>query len=89
MVATAWRIVNSEDIVTTVPLATTQLLVEGFGSLTLALLLKSISTLNYEHVGMPVTFTTHTGSIEGNHGMLQYLDAVKEGQLKVSAVTAG
>ena len=75
-VAVAWRLVNTEDIVTTVPLATPHLLVDGLPALKFFLLLKSIPPLNYEHVGTPVVFTTHNGSIEGNHGMYQYLEAL-------------
>lgn len=81
-VSVAWRIVNTEDIVTTVPLATPQLMVnslplaEGLAAGKFGLLLKSLPALNYSHIGSPVAFTTHTGSIEGNHGMLQYLAAL-------------
>lgn len=74
-VAAAWRIVNTEDIVTTVPLATGALSASRADG-TFALLMKTSPQLNYEHVGVAVCFTNHTGSIEGNHGMLQYLGAL-------------
>ncbi|HEY6342492.1 MAG TPA: hypothetical protein VIY49_13435 [Bryobacteraceae bacterium] len=32
--------------------------------------------LNYEHVGAPVSFTVHNGSIVANHQMQVYLEAV-------------
>lgn len=75
-VPVAWRVVNTEDIVTTVPLATVQLMSQDFAGLKLALLLKTLANLNYQHVGQAVCFTTHTGSIEGNHSMVEYLAAL-------------
>jgi hypothetical protein len=75
-VPAAWRIVNTEDIVTTVPLATASLISAGLPGNAFALLMKSIPQLNYEHCGSMVAFTSQNGSIASNHGMLQYLAAL-------------
>jgi triacylglycerol lipase len=66
----AWRVVNTEDIVTTVPLATPALTPK------LLDLLKPTHHLDYEHVGTPVNFTKNNGSVIGNHGMATYLAAL-------------
>jgi len=67
----AWRIVNTEDIVPTLPLATPDLLTvlpHGIWGTFLALKPK----LNFEHVGEPVCFTENRGDIPGNHDMTLY-----------------
>jgi len=74
-VPAAWRIVNTEDIVTTVPLATPALVSGVLPGNAFALLLKTIPQLNYEHCGSMVGFTSQNGSIAANHAMLQYLAA--------------
>ena len=68
-VTPAIRVVNSEDIVTTVPLSTTNL--SGGTSLGLVLdgLPKAERSLDYEHVGDAATFTVNKGSIADNHNM--------------------
>jgi triacylglycerol lipase len=90
-----WRIVNTEDIVNTVPLAATavaELNLTGLdnvardiekvpliGSRVTRPLNRVRSLLdgeNYEHVGTPVDFTQHNGSIVANHEMETYLTAL-------------
>jgi hypothetical protein len=68
-VAAAWRIVNTEDIVTTVPLATPALSASRPDG-AFALLMKTSPQLNYEHVGVAVCFTTHTGRLKAITGCL-------------------
>ncbi len=75
-VPTAWRIVNTEDIVTTVPLATPALSAGMVPHNPLTFLNNLGQNLDYEHVGNSVPFTTHTGSIEGNHAMQVYIAAL-------------
>ena len=75
-VPTCWRVVNTEDIVTTVPLATPKIsstsVPLSFWGATLAL----ARNLDFEHVGRPVCFTTHAGSITANHEMAAYINAL-------------
>jgi hypothetical protein len=82
-----FRIVNTEDIVNTVPLAATAIAefkLSGLFVKTLSLMplmrpLKRIqslfSGLNYQHVGTPVDFTVHKGNIVDNHAMDTYISA--------------
>jgi triacylglycerol lipase len=74
-VAARWRIVNSEDLVTTVPLASTRLGVVS-GPQVVAAALSRLDKLDYEHVGDSIPFTVHRGSIAGNHDMQLYLDVI-------------
>ena len=76
-VTTRWRIVNTEDIVTTVPIATPKLLSPMPPHNPLGMLLMWANRLDYEHVGDAVTFTTHKGSIIGNHEMPTYIAALQ------------
>jgi len=76
-VAVGWRIVNTEDIVTTVPLATPELFSSDVPHSPLGMVLMLARHLNYEHVGTPVNFTTHNGTIPANHAMQVYLNALK------------
>jgi len=76
-VAVGWRIVNTEDIVTTVPLATPELFASQAPHSPLGMVLMLAGHLNYEHVGTPVSFTTHKGTIPANHAMQVYIDALK------------
>lgn len=70
----AWRIVNTEDIVPTLPLATVELLqIRGV----LQVIAEFFGKFEYEHVGMPVCFTTQSGSIPANHDMATYLAAIQ------------
>jgi predicted lipase len=71
-VAPHWRVVNTEDIVTTVPLATATIAALAPHS-PLGFLLLLSKDLNYEHVGEPVSFTEQRGSITANHDMALYL----------------
>jgi len=75
-VPVAWRIVNTEDIVTTVPLATPVFSAGLAATNPLAFLSRFGQDLNYEHVGNAVVFTNHTGTIMGNHDMDGYLAAL-------------
>jgi triacylglycerol lipase len=76
-VAVAWRIVNTEDIVTTVPIATPDLFSNESPHTPLGMMLMLAKKLNFKHVGTPVSFTTHNGSIGGNHAMQTYINALK------------
>jgi triacylglycerol lipase len=67
-VTPAIRVVNSEDIVTTIPLATTKLSGASLGLL-LDELLRHAGSLDYQHVGDAATFTLNRGSIADNHNM--------------------
>lgn len=72
-----WRIANTEDIVTTVPLATAR--IDGAGTVkvtAIGLVLARIEGLEYQHVGDAVPFTAQRGSIVGNHDMQMYHDTV-------------
>jgi triacylglycerol lipase len=90
-----WRIVNTEDIVNTVPLAATAVAELNLTGLdhaareieNLRLLGPSVARpinrvrslldgANYEHVGTPVDFTRHNGSIVANHQIETYLAAL-------------
>ena len=91
----AWRIVNTEDIVNTVPLAATaveEMNLRGLDNMArdvekvpllgprLAGRVRRVRSLldgeNFEHVGTPVDFTQHNGSIVANHQMETYLTAL-------------
>jgi len=80
----AWRVVNTEDIVPTLPLAT-PVLVGGSAPLILRLAQELGQKLNYEHAGTAVCFTTHTGSIAGNHSMQVYIAAIQGAQATAPA----
>jgi len=90
-----WRIVNTEDMVNTVPLAATavaELNLTGLDNVArdvervpllgprVAGRLDRVRSLldggDYEHVGTPVDFTQHNGSIVANHQMETYLTAL-------------
>ena len=72
-VPACWRVVNTEDIVTTVPLATVNVAGGTVPTLsTLGLALRAFNQLDYMHVGVPVSFMEHKGSIVGNHDMTLY-----------------
>jgi triacylglycerol lipase len=75
-VPTGWRIVNTEDIVTTVPIATPVLTSSRLPHSVLTGILLLAHRLDYEHVGNPVNFTVHNGSILANHEMPTYLAAL-------------
>ncbi len=75
-IACRWRVANTEDIVTTVPIATPELVSSTFDHSPLAMLLMLAHHLDYEHVGNAVTFTMHKGSIVANHGMPTYAEAL-------------
>lgn len=87
-----WRIVNTEDIVNTVPLAATAVVelhltalravmrdLERFPLLgprvkePLGRVGSLLDGASYEHVGTPVDFTEHHGTIVANHEMQTYL----------------
>ena len=75
-IATAWRVVNTEDLVTTVPLSTPTV---GSAKPThglLGVLVGMVRKLDFEHVGSAVTFTAFNGSIVANHQMATYVSAV-------------
>ena len=71
-----WRIVNTEDIVTTVPLATPGLFSDEHPHSPLGIMLMLSRNLNFEHVGNAVSFTVHNGSIAANHAMATYIGAL-------------
>jgi triacylglycerol lipase len=78
-VGQAWRVTNTEDVVTTVPLATPILLPGEHVNTALSLVLMMARGLNYAHAGTPVCFTAHNGSIMANHALQVYSDALKAG----------
>lgn len=79
----SYRIINSEDLIQSIPFPTTQVLdddslqnmSEGTKLRFLALqkILKEItggqSEKQYEHIGIPITFTHQTGTVGGNHNL--------------------
>jgi len=79
----SYRIINSEDLIQSVPLPTTELIDEetrkgmsagGLERLArvkafLEHLTKGQSEKHYQHIGVPVTFTQQTGTIAGNHNL--------------------
>jgi predicted lipase len=73
-----WRVVNTEDIVTTVPLATLVLETVKADMLHMVVALATHlgQKLDFEHVGVPVNFTTHNQSVIGNHDIKTYIDAL-------------
>lgn len=75
----SWRIANTEDIVTTVPLSTlvfSSAKLNTFHAI-LALASREGHSLNFEHVGVPINFTWFKGSIAENHSMLTYNAAIR------------
>ncbi len=72
----AFRIANSEDIVTTVPLASPKLLSTNLPTGLFNTLLVLANRLDFQHVGVPVYFTAHNASITANHDMALYKNAV-------------
>jgi hypothetical protein len=76
-IAAAWRVVNSEDLVPTLPIATPELFPDEHPHTPLGMMLMLAHDLCYEHVGVQVSFTTHKGTIPGNHAMLVYQAAVQ------------
>jgi hypothetical protein len=73
-VASLWRIVNTEDIVTTVRIATSDSASSSSPHGALGAFLMLAHHLDYEHVGHTVTFTTHNGSI--HHQLATYAGAL-------------
>jgi triacylglycerol lipase len=75
-----WRVANTEDIVTTVPLSTARIdaadAVKAPDLSILGVILKAVSGPEYQHVGDAVPFTVQRGSIVGNHDMVMYHDTV-------------
>ena len=72
-----WRIANTEDIVTTVWLATGR--IDAAGSTehsAVGIVLERISGLEFQHVGDAVPFTVQRGSIVQNHDMAMYRDTI-------------
>lgn len=87
-----YRIINSEDLIQSIPLPTTKILDEaslsGLNPVKqqrvalsrefLKLVTKGQSEQQYQHVGLPITFTHQTGSIGGNHNHTKtYRQALK------------
>jgi triacylglycerol lipase len=73
----AWRVVNTEDVVPTLPLATATLgAPSGIQETAVNRVLEFLSQLDYEHVGNAVTFTVQRGSIAGNHDLQLCRDMV-------------
>jgi hypothetical protein len=88
-----YRIINSEDLIQSVPLPTTQVVDdETFNSMSptrkartfwvrgiLETITNGQSAKHYQHVGIPVTFTKQTGTIAGNHNLSKtYREALEE-----------
>jgi hypothetical protein len=75
-IATAWRIVNTEDLVTTVPLSTPTPGSVKMPHGLLGVLIGIARKLGFEHVGSTVNITKFNGSILANHQMPTYLTAL-------------
>jgi hypothetical protein len=79
----SYRIINSEDLIQSVPLPTTEIVDdETFDGMNLSKqarflalkeFLKAItngqSEKHYQHIGIPITFTKQTGKMAGNHNL--------------------
>lgn len=83
-VKTCWRIVNTEDLVPTVPLATPELGVGEAGSVGAEalklLLLDRLQKLVYTHAGESVPFTVQRNTIVDNHDMKMYRGMIAAAQ---------
>ncbi|HEY7336125.1 MAG TPA: lipase family protein [Bryobacteraceae bacterium] len=75
-VPVAWRTVNTEDLVTTVPLSTPKLEPGKSAHGLLGVFIGLAPKLDFEHVGSAVSFTAFNGSIAANHQMQTYIDAL-------------
>jgi triacylglycerol lipase len=75
-VTMGWRIANTEDIVTTVPLATPNLEIPVLPHNALGILLMLSHDLDYTHVGAAVNFTVNHGSVVQNHAIATYSAAL-------------
>jgi hypothetical protein len=88
----SYRVINSEDLIQSVPLPTTQVIdPPTFNGMKLAKkqrvlfvreFLKKITEgqneKHYQHVGIPITFTKQTGTVGGNHNLtVTYREALK------------
>ena len=82
-----FRVINSEDIISAVPLASPRLLpedeigemVEGLGKLGESILkfTSLLPNLDFYHVGRTIPFTVHKGSILENHIAATYQEAIQ------------
>lgn len=87
----SFRIINSEDLIQSVPLPTTKIVDQKtFSSMSPAKKARFISFRQflkgitggqsekcYQHVGLPITFTQQTGTIAGNHNLTKtYREAI-------------
>jgi len=79
-IAIAWRTVNTEDLVTTVPISTPTLGSAKPPHGLLGVLIGMARKLDFEHVGSAVSFTAFNGSIVANHQMPTYLTALESAQ---------
>jgi hypothetical protein len=88
----SYRVINSEDLIQSVPLPTTQVIdpatLNGMKSAEkqrvdfVREFLKKITggqnEKHYQHVGIPITFTKQTGTVGGNHNLtVTYREALK------------
>ncbi len=78
-----FRVANSEDIVPTLPLASVELTSnstdttsQSLEKIRPALLPALLADLDYHHVGEPIYFTHHKGSIADNHIVPTYKEAL-------------
>ncbi|MDJ0716417.1 MAG: hypothetical protein QNJ54_19770 [Prochloraceae cyanobacterium] len=67
-----YRVANSEDIVPTLPLPSLAFVSMGFLA----------RKLNFEHVGIPLVFTTQKGTVQDNHIIPVYKEALWASKLK-------
>ena len=82
-----FRVINSEDIISAVPLASPRLLpedeiedmVEGLGKLGESIMkfTSLLPNLDFYHVGRTIPFTVHKGSILENHIAATYQEAIQ------------
>ena len=78
-----YRIANSEDIVPTLPLASVEFTSESQDTASVSLrqtnlahLSAILADLDYHHIGEPIYFTRHKGSIADNHIIPTYKEAL-------------
>ena len=70
-----WRIINTEDIVPTVPPAAVELSEPNLGMQAITKLnqavtsLVQLSTVGYQHIGYPIAVTFHRDDIADNHSL--------------------
>lgn len=73
----SYRIFNTEDIVSYLPLATTNIGLEHIPIEILAKFFTKSNSNSFQHVGVPIPVTYNRECIMENHSVLPYIDQVK------------